>query len=330
MRGAGTRFLLIPFNTFSRRTTANPIIQDELTSEVSKQKINVGPFLYAQLTRYGAMTFPQMEWVLAGRTARSNLYARVRRWLQHGLIRRIAHPTKPLWAYAVMPRFFGVDSYRDEPDEDLPPRFRVREVDLEHALECTEVMTRVTGFENVTGIATEYEVLPEDMKDFALGRTPDGIVQVLRPGDTEPFEVAFEVETSRKSDRRIREIIERYVRAIESPQSAACRCCLIVATRRPIFEAYANAIERFPSCSKSFRVLAHSDLSDLKSQLFGLDRKKPGISTERMRTEFQGKIQYSPMKSLFHVFPQEASTPILRGTVTPTENSTSAEGSSHE
>ena len=77
MRGAGTRFLLIHFNTFSRRTSANPIIQDELTSEVSKQKIKVGPFLYAQLTRYGAMTFPQMEWALAGRTARSNLYARV-------------------------------------------------------------------------------------------------------------------------------------------------------------------------------------------------------------------------------------------------------------
>ncbi len=274
----------------------------------------IRPYIFKQLNRYGVMTLPQLQRMCAHLTGKSNFYRIFQNLKRDGVIHRMAHPTKPLFAYRLAPDYQGDP---DLLDEDAKP-FRYRDVDLEHALMCTEVLTRLTYFENITGIATEYELTPADAKNFCPHRRPDGIGQLTN--ERSKFEFAVEVETSRKSLARIQEIIRGYVEMIDSGAYDG-RAVLLVAPRLGVYTAYEKELGSVPEKMRHcFRLVVKPDLSELKTEIFGQVRTTPDSSAERMRKSNSGEIEYLPMFST-HPLPHRAPyRPIPMDPVTDTES----------
>jgi hypothetical protein len=66
------------------------------------------PFLSLQLTRFGALTIPQMRWLCRGMCQKSTLYRTIGQWTKQGLLRRITHPVKSVIAYAATPELYSL------------------------------------------------------------------------------------------------------------------------------------------------------------------------------------------------------------------------------
>jgi hypothetical protein len=75
----------------------SPVIQE------SPESSPVALFLFHQLVRHGVMTMPQILTILQGRLGRSRVYERISRLREDGYIKRVAHPTKDLFAYCATP-----------------------------------------------------------------------------------------------------------------------------------------------------------------------------------------------------------------------------------
>jgi len=248
----------------------------------------VGKYFYKQLTRHGALTVDQLIRLHHGILGRSQVYVRLRKLYDQGYVRRASHPTKPIDAYFVTEK--GYRAVLD-PEDELP--FNIREQDLEHTVACTEAMINFVYTPAVLGIATEFEMHPEDMKKFISGRRPDATLLVkVREHD---WNFAVEVETALKSRFRIKEILEAYREATES-KYRYCQALIVIATRPNIFNAYDEEIKKLSRDTQDgIFLMSDTSLPELRKISWGGRVLFPGFASYSERTESGGRIGFSPM-----------------------------------
>jgi hypothetical protein len=245
------------------------------------------PFLSLQLARFGALTIPQMIGLCQGSCQKSTLYRTIGQWTKQGLLRRITHPVKSIIAYAATPALYAL-VYGSEHQR----RIGIRETELSHSLFFSDVMIELSQYANVSGLASEYEIEPEEARQFCHGRNPDGIIQLTNEGSS--FEFAVEVETSRKSTEKM----ERILAAYKSTFFRNMRCVgtIIVAEDPSILARYQKQIAELPAeIEERILVVNLQGLRALKTDLFGERLTQPGQSLELIRNSSQGTIHYTPL-----------------------------------
>lgn len=212
--------------------------------------------------------------------------------MDQGYVKRMAHPTKYLFAYCATPLAYPCVRDLDPEDEFRPGGLPLRDVDLEHVLMCTEVMTALAFFENVTGIATEHELDPRDLLEVVPGRIPDGIFQI-------------------------------YARALQK-RAPRISAALFIVPHLKNYQAYEKAIgELPPEIAEGFKLRRQVDLSDLGLQDLGARLEIPGFASESMRIALDGRIQYLPLKSREREISTSPNTHLSEPPVTEMENDSS-------
>jgi hypothetical protein len=247
------------------------------------------PFLSLQLTRFGALTIPQMRWLCRGMCQKSTLYRTIGQWTKQGLLRRITHPVKSVIAYAATPELYSLVY-----GENHQRRIGVRETELCHSLFFTDALLQISQYTNVSGVASEYEIEPEEVRFFCHGRNPDGIIQLTK--GTAIYEFAVEVETSKKNNTKMDAVLSAYKSTFA--RNMPCAGVIIVAEDPGILARYQKKIAELPSETEERILLVDlKGLKALKTESFGERRESPGLSLERIRNSSQGSIQYTPLKT---------------------------------
>ena len=244
-------------------------------------------YLLHQFARFGVLTVPQVLRLSLIERKRTTTYEIIRSFVSDGLITKICHPTKRIYGYVATPKAYLL-TYGDYSVKYRKPK----ELDLEHAVLCSDVMIELAHRSLVTGIASEHEIDLESLKCFCFSRIPDGIVQVKR-GNLY-YELAVEVELSLKSPARIKEILCNYQRTFEL--GLGCSGVLIIALSKKTHTQYQSHIAVLPESIRN-QILLFSDtqLSTLNTKLFGERWKNSGKPLDLLRTQPEGEIEYISM-----------------------------------
>jgi hypothetical protein len=154
------------------------------------------------------------------------------------------------------------------PDGSLAKHYYQAPTELQHRLSCNDVYIALAGRTFVSDITTEHELKSLDIESPVSGRNPDGLFTLSR-SNRKPIQVAIEVETSLRTRKRIKDVIQRYVSTyVDNP--TGLRGVLVVATRPDIAQPYREAIieigEKYP---RRFILSEYSDLHDVKDIVFG-------------------------------------------------------------
>ena len=149
-------------------------------------------------------------------------------------------------------------------------------------------------YENVTGFAREFEISPDEWRDFSGSKVPDGVIRITREGLS--YELAIEVETSRKNWNRTDQFFEKYREAFS--RGAICSGVIVVCDSTGMAGRFSDKLKKFDrEVAERFLVIMGSDLCQLNPKLYGEFKLYPGFTPENARTVFGGLVQYSPMKS---------------------------------
>lgn len=246
-------------------------------------------FLLYQICRFGALNAKQMLEICDGYYKKTNLYRRLHLLTKEKLITNLC-PT--IGEGAIMgptPKalklVFGENHFRTKP---------ARQSDLDHAEKFADVMTALGKYEFVTGIATEYEISPQELSLFALNRIPDGIIQVSR--NNIKFELAVEVEHSSKNFARISEILSTYQKTIS--RQMQCEGVMFVCCDDGIFNSYREQIEKLPSDIERRMVLVKiNEINHLEERFYGRFGMRPNQGLNYRRNHFTSGIKYFPIIS---------------------------------
>jgi hypothetical protein len=154
------------------------------------------------------------------------------------------------------------------PDGSLAKQYYQAPTELQHRLSCNDVYIALARRAFISDITTEHELKSLDIENPVLGRNPDGLFTLLR-SNRQPIQVAIEVETSLRTRKRIKDVIQRYVSTYDD-NPVGLRGALVVATRPDIAGAYREAIlEVGGQYPKRFILSEYSDLHDVKDTVFG-------------------------------------------------------------
>jgi hypothetical protein len=248
------------------------------------------PYLLHQLVRFGALTIPQLLVLCTGKAARSSLYRVLNELIDTRCIIPVLHPTKRIRCYVPTP--LGVSIALGE---SRPRAVGFRLNDLEHTVMAAQVLMRLSQHGYVSGVATQYEIDPDDIKQFCHHRIPDGILELTRGGHR--FELAVEVETTLRNKLRISEVIERYDQSFK--RGLSCSGLIVVSNTPAIHAAYEAALAK---CSKPTEekvlLLLGPELRDLNPQYFGQYNEGPSPSWEKTRSLSQDQAEYVPLNSI--------------------------------
>lgn len=247
------------------------------------------PFLLHQITRFGAVTVPQLYELSSPRFKKSTLYNAMKRLKEQELIARIIHPTRDVLAYTANPSAYPL-VYGDS---DISYR-RQKLLDLDHSIQCTQTLIELAHYEFVTGIAAENELTPEGLRHFTFSRIPDGIVEITR--NQHQYWLAVEVETSLKSPLRIKEVLQRYQETFE--MNLKCSAVILVATKSAIYTRYQRAIEGLPQAVAAKVLLCENPKAlRLNEKYFGIRRNHIGNALEFAWNGSNTEFGFIPMKS---------------------------------
>lgn len=262
-------------------------INSEFREDIPIQPMS--PKLHYQLIRFGALTPTQMYSMNQGICGRSTLY------------RAIEPLKKSFWVYLWFFDKRNKRAYYATPrsrtrvlSEGSPLTAGAKEQELPHTLQCADILMALCTYENVRGLATPFEMSPDEINRFCSGRTPDGIVRVFQ-GD-QSFEMAVEVETSKKTLPRVKHILDRYEETFQ--RRMQCERLLIVTETKTIHGMYTRALEKMPSeFQPKVQVIMPEDIFKLDEATFGKPTEAMKRSLELRRTVCQGRVQYFPLES---------------------------------
>lgn len=247
------------------------------------------PFLAHQIARFGTLTIRQMRTICHGQCSRATLYRTLGQFIQSKYVIRLTHQMKPLIGYAATPKLFEL-IYGQKHERHTGVRIR----ELEHTVACAEAMITLSRYSGVTGIATEQEWTPDEIKLFCRSRIPDGIIQVTQ-GDLS-YELAVEVETTLKSELETAYVLERYQQTLL--RNMPCVGVLIVAGNRGVFRKYERKLAELPSDIQERVLLVRTEgLRTLNSTYYGALGEYPGEVLSRRRTVSQNEGTYISMKT---------------------------------
>lgn len=247
------------------------------------------PYLTHQIARFGALTVPQMLNLCQGRCKKSTLYRSLSQLMHDRFIARISHTTKPLIGYAatrdLYPLVYGLGHERHT---------GVRTTELEHTVQVAQVMLELSHYSGVSGLATEHEWRPEEIREFCYQRIPDGIIQITQ-GNLK-YEIAVEVEASLKSEREIGSILTSYRQTFL--KRMPCAGLLIVAGTPAIFSKYQEKIAELPpDIEQQILLTTPEGLRSLNPRVYGVRGEVPGPALEQRRNTSKGVGTYFSMKS---------------------------------
>lgn len=247
------------------------------------------PFLAHQIARFGALTIQQMRYMCNDRFSRSAIYRTLAQLMRDQYLGRISHSSKPLVGYAARPEIYQL-VYGESHQRHTGPRGK----ELEHTLLCTEVMIQLSRYSAVTGIATEHEWTPEEIKLFCHERIPDGIIQLTR--DSLSYEIAVEVELSLKSERATNLVLSNYRQTFL--RNMPCVGVLIIAADFSIVRKYQSLMANLPTeVEERILLTTVEGLDSLNPKYYGTRGLVPGSALETLRQESQGRGSYVCMKS---------------------------------
>jgi hypothetical protein len=263
------------------------------------------PFLLHQIARFGVLTVPQMKYLCMHRCKQSSLYASLRELLRSKHVTRVSHPMGTQIGYSAT-----MQTYAELYGPDHHRASGARIADLSHAISCAEAMIQLCRYAHVTGIATEYEISSPDLSNFSLKSVPDGIVQIS--SGEHSFEIAVEVESTRKTESRIDNLIKAYTQTFS--RKMICKALLIVATDPVIFGVYQKKIPELPQDIEKKILLMNADALDkLSSERFGSHLSEPGMCLEKQRSHYTDHVQYFPIKSIFKALERPLKAPPMNG-----------------
>ncbi len=257
------------------------------------------PYLLYQVGRFGALNARQMLRICDGKCKRSSLY------------RTINELLKDKSLYHILNRSSGVSGYylSKEAREfvfgaDHKTNYGARACDLDHTFLCADILMELCRYQNVTGIASPFELSPEDLARFCHDRTPDGLFRLTQDG--QHFEMALEVERIQKDATRVRAILERYWQTFK--YGMECKGLLIVAMSATIHGMYTDLIREMPEeFQNRVRVVEGVGLLGLRAEAYG--ERTSGIHRclDLNRTKFHDDVTYSPVKTNIYL---SLSTPV--------------------
>ena len=247
------------------------------------------PFLAHQIARFGALTIRQMQAICQDQCSRATLYRTLGQLMRSKYVIRVTHQLKPLIGYAATPELFKL-IYGESHSRHTGIRAR----ELEHTVACADAMITLSRYSFVTGIATEQEWTPEEIKLFCRGRIPDGIVQITQ-GDLK-YELAVEVETTLKSELETVHVLDRYHQTLL--RNMPCVGVLIVAGNRGVFKKYERNLTQLPSeIQERVLLVLPEGLRTLNPTYYGILAECPGQALSHRRTVSQNEGAYISMKT---------------------------------
>ncbi|MGZ6311382.1 MAG: hypothetical protein ACXWOH_12170 [Bdellovibrionota bacterium] len=252
-------------------------------------------FVLHQIVRYGAMDFESIHSLLRPHWGRTNLYRTLAALCDAGVIARVMHPTKRMQGWAALS--YGHDAaYGSE--TDLKYR-EIRLSDLRHMFFCARVLSRFCFFPNVSGVASERELLPADIAQFSGNKVPDGIVEITRDGKN--FECAVEVEVTHKAASRVQKIVSGYEKLLRDP-NGECRGVIFVVLSPELYRSYEKALARVSEDVRNrMLLLCDPKLSELKPHVFGEPLFGAGLNPYlpqyKLRTSHKDELRYVPWDS---------------------------------
>ena len=246
-------------------------------------------FLSHQIARFGALTVPQMLNACSGKCSQATLYRMLDDLLRERLVKRIFLGEQAKHLFAARPSLYEL-VYGEEHQRSTG----VSEYNSPHASLVAETILKLCRYSFVSGVATEYEITPNEAKSFCYSRVPDGIVQIVSP--TQSFALAIEMERSRKDVRRIEVLLENYRQTFL--RQMPCEGLLIVASNPTIAENYQTRISKMPTDIESRMVVTTPQgLSTLNQKYFGELTQNPSVPLEKIVNFSQGEPTFSRMFS---------------------------------
>ena len=247
------------------------------------------PYLLYQVARFGALTIPQLLKVCEGKCKRSSLYRSLRKLINEDFIYPILNPATSTRAY-----YATAEGRRYAFGNDQLLTAGVKPAELDHTVLCAEILMSLSTYENVTGVATHFELGSDEFKRFCHGRIPDGIIQLTQ--GTESYELAVELESSNRSASRVADVLNHYWETFR--KGYECSGLLVVAMTPAIAAMYSKAVAQMPSEFQSrVRILEGLGLQGLNHEAFGRSNQSISRCLDLSRTSCLGTIQYSPTKT---------------------------------
>lgn len=247
------------------------------------------PYLLYQVARFGALTVPQILQVCEGKCRRSSLYRALGELVDGDFVYPILNPASRTRAYYATP-----DGRQQVFGTEQPLTAGVKPAELDHTITCADVLMKLCKFENVTGVATHFELSQEDFKRFCHERIPDGIIQLTQEGQS--YELAVEVETSNRNASRVEQVLSHYWDTFR--KGYECSGLLLIAVTRPIATMYRTALAQMPEeFQNRVRLLEGTDLQGLNQEAFGSPTANLSRCLDLARTSFHDEIKYSSTKS---------------------------------
>jgi hypothetical protein len=160
--------------------------------------MNHNRYVLQQIVRFGALRADQLWSLCQGVCGRTKLYEALRELRAARLIRSSYRVSDTAHYY---PLKRGIKQLNDG---RARPHRQIRACDLQHTFKFADVIKDICRFKNVTGVTTEYEQEHRSWRIFCHDRIPDGAVQLTK--EDHSFEIAFELEMSAKSQKRIEKV----------------------------------------------------------------------------------------------------------------------------
>ena len=240
--------------------------------------------------KFGYLSVNELELIFGSAISRRQLNRYLVQLAKKGRIERRIHPSRYVFAYEATPKILLETSRKP-----IKTFQRQNGREIGHRIACANALVNLCRRSKVQGVTIEHELSPSDLKEFCIGRIPDGIVQIAGL-TSDPIEFAVEVENSLKTRARIKEILDGYERTLESKRHR-CRGLIVFATEEGILKQYENLIADYPESFRKKVILARgtstqdiaiSVLGEPCASAFG-NRHLPCLSRRSSR---HGAIEY--------------------------------------
>lgn len=159
------------------------------------------------------------------------------------------------------------------------------------------------------------------IESFCYSRTPDAITQITNQSFS--YEIAIEVETSPKTDARIKSILANYEKTFA--RNMRCAGLLLIVPHPATFKRYQELIDNQPAnLRERIRLVSSISHNELDPNVYGtrLNHLETSVkkTLEKIRTHFNQAAQYVPINSTSYLSQPPSNTQIMRGSVTENEN----------
>lgn len=144
------------------------------------------------------------------------------------------------------------------PNQGLIPSQSQNLLEIGHRVACNDVAIALASRSHVSGIALEHELIRIGARSPIIDRRPDGLLKVALAGK-ELVTLAIEVEATKRSKERIRQVIENYRRTFRTYPNRVAGV-LIAANGPRIADLYREEVKR-EHADLAYRFVVSEDLA---------------------------------------------------------------------